>query len=1063
MMDWSPEQFQAIHQLGKNLIVSASAGSGKTAVLTARMAKRIIEDQIELENLLAMTFTDAAASEMKSRLFHLLSDTMNSTSDPQLKAYCAQQCAVLSSALICTIHSFCLDVITKNYFVIGLDPGLTKRIFTEDELNIMKDSLMEQTLSQLQQKNKQDFIKTAQFFSGRSDDFSTMKKAIFTLAEAALASFDPTQYLDKILTLARQPARFDLIDKTTLYYFFLKIELDMHILEKQLEQLLLISIHHGLEEEYVAPIHLKLGKLQPIFEAIKQQNYNECLRILGNMATSNLKSNSKNEAYKKLRTTINKNCQNLVASYFDADTLFYDNKHNEYLVSFLVSATQLFITLFQKEKQQLKGIDFNDMEHLAFRILKARDGQVAQQYRERFAEILVDEFQDTNTMQNEMIEMISHGNNIFRVGDVKQSIYRFRGAKPEIMAKLMDKQDEHSELIVLHHNYRSNKSIIEYNNYLFERLMSIDGLNNTFTKVDYALAGTPSQDDLYHYPVEFLKISADSQSESTSRIKKANPKAIVLAEKILEMKETTKFKKWSDYCVLVRSHAIKDEIRFVFDQLNIPYTAVLQTGFFKTHAVQIVVSYLRLILWPHQDIACIAVLTGLYHYSDEQCSQLQLQRQKNSYFDAVSKLDPLFAEDFNQICHTFTKNGICAALSKIYNIHHFYKHHLNNQERANLDLFLQKAHDFENNFSSLKLFLDQIDGCYDMPSSTAVAASRSDNVVQITTVHQSKGLQYPVVFYWSSMRTTINDDREALLVDEEMGLGLYHMTMPYRFRRPTMTRTAITMKNTLEEYAENVRLYYVALTRAQQKCFILDKIPENYTPIELSLMTFFQRKGCTDLILSAMNQAVCPFYCESNIELSDTHQMDMITTQTQSQSNKIILYPQKDQIIYKIESPSSYEEPTLPQLTFHQPTGSARGIHFHTTIEHLPTPPWTFEMIQQVNPNLSKLDIESLIILGKNEFFISLFHQKYYHEYTFATLHQDLITRGAVDFISIGQNDITLIDFKSDRGLSKSDLIYLYKPQVIAYQKNIHQIYPDKKIKVYLYSLTLNCFIEINT
>ncbi len=1055
MPKWSEAQSLAINHLDKNLIVSASAGSGKTAVLTARMVKRITQDKVGVENLLAMTFTDAAASEMKSRLFQGLTEVMNQTEDDDLRQLCATQCALLSTALICTIHSFCLDVIKENYFVIQLNPKRILKNFTEDELVQIKSILIKQVLSEMHQTDRDLFIKVCDQFSGRIEDVAELEKSILNLANLASQQIDQDQFFKHVLNLSLKVKRVEDFDESLLDYYFIKMNFDIKVLEDLIQQCLNICISNQLDD--LKPlVQLKLDKLQLIKSAINNKNIHDSIHYLRSTAEAVLK-NGKDEEYKAVRSEINKLCQSYVASYFDDhDLVHYSNDYE--IVEFLVRASKRFLILFEEEKEKQEGIDFNDMEHLAYKILSANNHAVAKKYQNRFDEILVDEFQDTNYFQNTMIEMISRGNNVFRVGDVKQSIYGFRGAKPQIMANLMSKKDEFNSSLTLHHNYRSMKSIVDFNNALFDKLMNIPELDNSFSHEDHALIGVDSQDDKYNNLTEFLLIPSDTdEDEEFSVVKKYSSKAVVIAQKIIEMKNSSSFDKWSDYCVLVRSHAIKDQLRFVFDEMNIPYSTVLQSGFYKSPSVLTITSYLNIVLDRKNDISCVSVLKELYDYTSDQLARIQLERNYSSYFEFSSILDQKFKDEYLEINDILINDGICASICKIIQINDYYSLKLNKQERANVDMFIQKAQEYEKNNSSLLGFLAQIDACYDLPSSMAVGASKSENVVQITTIHQSKGLQYPVVFYMSSWRNSKGDTQDGAIIDEELGVGLYNITMPYRYRRSTLQRIAIETKKQLEAYAENVRIYYVALTRAQKKCILVDKITDSYNFQDLSMLTFLKKKGSSDLILSAFNNSNFPFYRQVY------YPEQPIEKSIKFINNKIVLpiYAQTTKKTIEMETPSSYESSVIEPFNQNTNLATQRGSSLHKLIEALPGLPWSSEIIKSISPDVSNNDIERLLKLGNNEQFVDLYKNKVIKEYSFATFQNHKIIHGFIDLISIGSDDITIIDFKTDTDVDELELIKRYTDQLNGYRNSIQIQYPNHQVNTKIYSFFLSKFVEI--
>ena len=249
MPEWSAAQKEAINSTGNNIVVSASAGSGKTAVLTARMVKRIAQDRIPVERLLAMTFTDAAASEMKNRLYAGLDEEKEKTEDEELKEYLQQQCALMGSAKICTIHSFCLDVIKENYFMIGLSLNQIAHIFSEDEMQMIKNEVMEKTLQIMAQKDEKQFDCAANYFSGRPDDFKPLRETIEKIVNTALNLPDPEPFFDNALKKYQPLKSFDEMDSEIMDYVFIKLKLEANELSSQLKRLIEICVAEQLDEE----------------------------------------------------------------------------------------------------------------------------------------------------------------------------------------------------------------------------------------------------------------------------------------------------------------------------------------------------------------------------------------------------------------------------------------------------------------------------------------------------------------------------------------------------------------------------------------------------------------------------------------------------------------------------------------------------------------------------------------------------------------------------------------------------------------------------------------------
>ncbi|MBR5207950.1 MAG: UvrD-helicase domain-containing protein, partial [Erysipelotrichaceae bacterium] len=523
-------------------------------------------------------------------------------------------------------------------------------------------------------------------------------------------------------------------------------------------------------------------------------------------------------------------------------------------------------------------------------------------------DILVDEFQDTNDVQNTIIELISRGNNIFRVGDIKQSIYRFRGARPQIMRDLILTTDGSQEIIFLSENYRSCKSIVEFNNYLFDVLMNIHGLSQSYTDSDWVSIGTTGQDDHNEFPVEFHALSYTKTEEDEDL---GDLKADYISRQILSMRQSTQFTKWSDYCVLVRSHAVKDKLRYSFDKYGIPNSMAVKSGFYKSVSLQEIIAFFKLLNNPHDDLSMVTLLTSsMFKMSFEMCSKIRIENRNRSYYDALKALKSDIIEHYHHVKETYHQSGLFYAFKAMMEINDYY-FMLSVQEKTNLDLFADRIYDFEQkNGSSLIQYLNFLAQIEDQPTSEAISSSTLDDVVRIMTVHQSKGLQFPVVFFWSTSGTRIMDNLEKCMIDSQLGLGLMHLSQPYRIKRPTLQRMALEHKNTLEEFEENIRLLYVATTRPQKKLIMVDQVKDTYQTSAANLAMLSAKRGFTDMLLSGMEQ------------FSGYHRvLPVVVTAEKAQGYKpadntqteIIRYTQHV-ISSQVQTPSSLEERVLPEL-----------------------------------------------------------------------------------------------------------------------------------------------------
>ena len=1055
-MKWSLNQQKAIETLGRNVIVSASAGAGKTAVLTARLTKRVAQDHVPVTSILAMTFTEAAAAEMKSRLFKSLSEILEKETNDAQREYLQDQLVLLGNARVSTIHSFCLSIIKENYFMIGLDPKTASNILSDEECLVLKETAWSQAISQMNCRYQNEFISLCDFFSGRSDDLDALKSTAFKLAQLIAESNEQEETVTRFFQYTKEVRTLSEVHPDILRLFMDACKAHSICIENALDEALdLISKTGADVPEFKSHVELRKAKLKPLHDAISQMNYAEVYRILRNTAETPLGRVTKEEALKPVRKKIADLCNDAVAFLIPEDQLIHSINQTAPHVKTLINLAFFIHQAYAQAKLDRQAMDFSDMEQFALKILLADNKRTAKKMQRQFTDILVDEFQDTNEVQNTIIELISRGNNIFRVGDIKQSIYRFRGAKPQIMRNLIQSQDGSQEIIFLSENYRSCKSIVEFNNYLFNLLMNIDGLSQEYTSFDWVSIGTKDQDDCDQFPVEFhaLTLSEESSDEELGDLK-----ADYIAREILSRRQNTQFKKWSDYCVLVRSHAVKDKLRYSFEKYGIPHTMAVKSGFYKSVSIQEIIAFLKLLIHPEDDLSMVAVLTSsMFKMDFETLSKLKIENKNQSYFNVLSALNHSFIHHYHEALSILHSQGIFEAYKKIIEINDFYFNQ-STQEKTNLDLFADRLFSYEQKHgSSLVHYLNFLEEIVDQPTSEAISSSSLDDVVRIMTVHQSKGLQFPVVFFWSTFGTRMMDNIEKCMIDSTYGLGMMHIQNPYRIKRPTLQRLAIEYKNTIEEFEENIRLLYVATTRPQTKLILVDQVKDNYLPSPVSLSLLYAKKGFSDLLLSGMNlfegyQKVLPVIVKP----------EKIKTVSQSVSSQTITRWNKTTPAFEISTPSSFEQHELGPLNLSGFKGTVRGSQMHELVEKLPSAPWTKEQILACDPSIRKSDADKLMKLGTHPLFLSLQTQEIHKEFSFIFRDGQKLSHGFIDYLAVSNDQATLIDFKSDRNITPEILRQRYDAQIKAYVQALQTMYSNLEIQAYLYSFELNEMIKMD-
>lgn len=1058
MMQWNKEQNQAIQTVGKNILVSASAGAGKTAVLIERLIKRCLIDHIELDHVLAMTFTDAAASEMKKRLSTRLNEEYNK--DDSDKEYIKRQLILLQNAQISTIHSFCLNLIKKNYTVLGLDPIIINNILDEGAITLAKEKAFENVMREMMNEFPKDFLECAQHFSPRSEDFDILKESVLLIMKTAKASPNEIVWYSLARENYKKITTQDDMNSDLLFYLMEKYRIDVETQINYLQELRNICIHQYPDAiDQFTKINIRLEFMQHALTELSNKRLDDFIHSFRNALTKQTKNISKAEEFNKLRKVLNEHTKDCVKYLYDFETLKNDSNAMHSIVNTIIEFAYRTSIQFNKNKLDQKGLDFDDMEHFAYQILSL-NSNIAKFYQNQFEEILVDEFQDTNTTQNEIVNLISRGNNVFRVGDVKQSIYRFRKAKPDLMRELS--KDTNTENIYLSYNYRSNHSIVEFNNDLFDTCMNIPGCKDTYTQFDHVKAGTPRQFET-DYPVEFyalnvdtkISYSDDSNEESNSddeNLEQKQIKARFIANKILEMKKNTNFKKWSDYVILTKSHDDKNILREAFELYHIPYSIDAKEGFYQSECCHIVLSMLRLID-EIDDISLLAVLLSpLYNATDNEISLLKLNY--SSIYDGCIKTKHPIINDIQECKQILNKDGISALLNRISIINNFVEDGLDNQQRTNFDLLFERALNFEKSCGSLRQFIQQIDINLDEKSNEAVALGPDEDVVQAMTIHHSKGLQFNVVFYWSTSRNVNQDKKCPIQVDPDYGLGINYLQFPLRFKRPTFQRMALEFKNSAEDLEENIRVLYVALTRPESKLIIVDNVNSPIIPQPITRMLLNKRKGNTNIILSSLSN-------QNNFIIHNITELEKVKIPNQHEiiSRNIHRY-EFSKTLNTVVTPSSTENKFAPILNFNKESSAKRGTTLHKYIELLPNKNWTvtdfdnFECLDE--------DMKKLIKFSQSDLYNKCLTMNIEKEFPFTIKRDTDLLQGTFDFLAYNDEEVILIDFKTDRNITKEMLIKRYHDQINLYQIALETIYPNTMIQTYLYSFDLEVEIRMN-
>lgn len=1071
----TPSQNAAVSTVNQDILVSASAGAGKTTVLIDRLIKRIMTDKVPVSRILALTFTESAAAEMKHRLQAEMHRKLSETSDPFLE----EQLIFLQTANISTIHSFCLTVVKNNGYVVNLNPKQVNNILDEATKAVYQKECLDLTFKyQIHQSDTSRFIMASQHFSSRSEEFSDFRSAILKISAVLSQQKDPLHWASQVLSLYDKRKKLRELPESIQKAFWEMMTLHAQQLNS-LAASVLEEANALSNEKSITEASLIYQWVEQLFQSLGNQDLDHFTHALVMMASNPLSTIKSQEDYNKIRKKLNETIKAKV-NLFLSEAEYLQQLSDQYpLAELLLEMALDYNERYNLKKKENQCIDFDDMERYAFDILFNEQHKIYINYQQLFDEIMVDEFQDTNHLQDAIISRVSKGNNIFRVGDVKQSIYKFRGAKPGLMRQLAT--EEHIKQLTLEHNYRSKQPIVEFNNQLFNVLMNIDYFEDIYQQQDHVTPGKKSQfEDGHPVEIDILQLDDENDDEGSEYEEEngdevieegykeekidGNPNDKVLRANFianrmheLHIKENVAYR---DMVVLVRSHALKEDLKAAFDEANIPYFIDSKSGFFQSPAVSQVMNIYRWITQPANEVALFGILfSPFFNISADEGAQLAiLNRTKKNWMSSVEQLYPDIYTTLTTLTDEFQYLNIVDSLNKIYSLNNFYDDYCNHQEKTNLDLLFDKAIHFDKNgIGGIYGFVSLIDKISNEKSSEAIPVNSEDDLVKVMTIHQSKGLQFKVVFYWSTNSNSIIDLKLPIIVDEQLGLGLHTLLLPKRLRKVNLLRQIIEFKVTKDELEEQIRVLYVALTRAQEKMIIVGSEKKESASKEISMLTVFEKIGTQGWILNALRSLDESLYELNRISVEGKRTVRLAIKQedqplpryekSKSDSSKMI--------------PSLKDQTYVPQIYL---SGDLKpkqqGTLMHYALQQLRTLPFNDEQLQKLSIDLTDTMISQLKTFSHHPFTASLYQLNVSHEVPFMAKMDRQFVYGYMDMIAESDDTLIIVDFKTDRNVTEAMLIQRHQHQIDTY-KHAMALAVNKKIEAYLYSFDLNEYIKM--
>lgn len=882
---WTEEQKAAIETRKCNLLIAAAAGSGKTAVLVERIIRIITneENPVDIDRLLVVTFTSAAAAEMRERIAAAI--TKGLESNPNSKNL-QKQLTLLSRANITTMHSFCLDVIKNNFHIIDLDPGF--RILDETEGTLLKAEVLEELFEDKYEAEDEMFLDLIDAYSdSRSDE--KLKDIVLDLYRFSMSGPWPEKWLREKSEEFNISTKEELIKSSWVQVLMESLDLQIDGLISMLDKAIYLSSNTGGLEPYLENLELDMSSLVNIKEAIGK-GLDEAYKSLVSMSFSKLKTVRKNnvedpeaqQRVKDIRDSIKKSIGKLKEDIFSMspDDMLISIKESYPYMKVLAELVIEFEDRFAKAKKKKEALDFNDLEHFCLKILTSEEANVADNYKEYFDEVLVDEYQDSNSVQEAIIDLVSRkysdDPNVFMVGDVKQSIYRFRQAKPELF---LDKYNTYfvdegkNRKIQLYKNFRSRLEVINGVNYIFKQLMSKVVGELEYTDEEALNLGADYKDvndeesitggDLELHVLDKSGVAEEETAENDmdeeeEDIGAINLEARIVANRIKELlseqdgkrfkvldKQTGEYRpvKYQDIVILLR--ATKNWAEVFLDELGaegIPAYADTGTGYFDSIEIRTIMSLLKVIDNPMQDVPLIALLRSpIMSFSAEELGDIRLFNKDNYFYENIKKIaeDEYKNDILKDKCSKFLvkleewrEKAIYTPIDEFIwylymdTAYYGYVGAMPNGvlRQANLRVLFQRAKQYEQtSFKGLFNFINFINklrkSSGDMGS--AKILGENEDVVRIMSIHKSKGLEFPVVFLaGAGKQFNLMDLNKSILYHEELGFGPDLVDLDRRISYSTLPKESIKQRIKLETLSEEMRILYVAFTRAKEKLII---------------------------------------------------------------------------------------------------------------------------------------------------------------------------------------------------------------------------------------------------
>lgn len=866
----TPEQIEAIYSYGNNILVSASAGSGKTFVMVERIIDKILRG-ITVDRLFISTFTVKAAGELKERLEKKISQALQKATDNDLKTYLNEQLLALQTADIGTMDAFTQKLVNQYGYTLGISP--TFRIMTDkSEQDLVKNDVFADLFADYMTGQNQDsFRKLVRNFSGNRKDSSAFRGIVYKIYDFSQATDNPKKWLAEVfLKGARTYTDFSAIPDQEVNDFLSCL----HDTANHLQDVTNLEDYKQVTAKGTPTANYKkhLNMIEHLHEWAMHFETLYGRDGLGRLAAdvADLIPSGPAVTVAGVKYPVFKTLQGRLTGLKHLETIFKYQSESLPLLELLQAFMQDFSEQYLQAKIQENAFEFSDIAHFAIQILE-ENPDIRELYQDKYHEVMVDEYQDNNHTQERMLELLSNGHNRFMVGDIKQSIYRFRQADPQIFnQKFKDFQEhpEHGKLILLKENFRSQSEVLDATNSVFTHLMDESVGEILYDGMHQLVAGSPAQKEVHpENKTQVLIYDTDDSSElaSSPEEEQINPNEVKLVAKEIIRLHNEEGVAFEDITLLVSSRTRNDGILQTFEHYGIPLvTDGGEQNYLKSVEVMVMLDTLRALDNPLNDYALVALMRSpMFSFNEDDLARLALQTNEDeTRANLYQKLEhalanqgqhaelvtPALRQKLKVFMTCFSKwrdfakwHSLYDLIWKIYN-ERFYYDYVGNlpraeQRQANLYALALRANNFEKTgFKGLSRFIRMIDRVLESENDLAdVEVALPKHAVNLMTIHKSKGLEFKYVFILNiDKKFSIQDMMSPLILSRQNGAGIKYLadmreeldtdvfptvkvsmdTLPYQLNKRELR---------LATLSEQMRLFYVAMTRAEKKLYLVGK------------------------------------------------------------------------------------------------------------------------------------------------------------------------------------------------------------------------------------------------